>query len=78
LKKLEKLLPPRRKIDIPAGENVEEVSMMDFENTKGSSRSQEHGHGASYMRQAFGGGDDDDDDDEDGPGGAQRVDCNTH
>jgi hypothetical protein len=72
LKKLETILPPKPKIEIPAGEHVDEVSMIEYENTKGSSSS--HGAaGGGYGREAYANGSDD----EDGPGG-QRVECNTH
>lgn len=56
-------------MDIPSGEHVEEVSMIEYENTKGSS-----------SRGAFkdATGVDGDSDDEDGPAGGQRVECNTH
>ncbi len=60
---LEALLPPRPKVEIPTGDNVEEVSLMEFEQTRsgGSNR----GRGEIY---------DDDDDDEDG-GAGPRVQC---
>ena len=61
LQKLEKLLPKRPKVDIPMGDDVEEVDLVEFEDTRG-------GRG---RREAY---DDDDDDDEHGHGGP-RVQC---
>ena len=78
--KLEAILPPRAKVEIPQGDHVDEVSMVEYESTKGSSKSAAHAGGAggaSFFRDAFGGGADDDDDDDGVPGG-QRVECNTH
>lgn len=69
-------MPPKPKVTIPTGENVEEVSMMALENTRGSSnksRTRQAGAGFSEMM-----ADDDDDDGEEGGPGGQRVDCNTH
>ncbi|CAH1779345.1 unnamed protein product [Owenia fusiformis] len=60
LKKLEKLLPPRPKIEIPVGEDVEEVNLTDIDPTRG---------GASNSN-AY---DEDSDDDNDGQG--PRVQC---
>lgn len=79
LQKLETILPPRAKVEIPQGDHVDEVSMVDYETTKGSSKTSPHagGPGAGFFRDAFGGGADDDDDDDGVPGG-QRVECNTH
>ena len=70
-------------MDIPTGEHVDEVSMVEYESTRGSSKSG-HSHGGagagygaeSIFREAFGGGAGDDDDDETPHG--QRVECNTH
>lgn len=58
--KLEKLLPPRPKIEIPTGEDVEEVDLVEFD----ESRSQ------GARREAY-----DDDDDDDHPGHGPRVQC---
>jgi hypothetical protein len=72
-------LPKKLKVDIPQGEHVDEVSMVDFDQTRGSNaRSGGHSHGAeggagSFFREAYSNGSDD----EEGPGG-QRVECNTH
>lgn len=60
LQKLEKLLPPRPKIEIPTGEDVEEVDLVEFD----ESRSQ------GARREAY-----DDDDDDDHPGHGPRVQC---
>lgn len=70
IKKLETILPPRPKVEIPSGDHVEEVSMIEYEHTKGSSNA--HG-GARGSGEAYAS-----DDDEDGPHGGQRVECNTH
>jgi hypothetical protein len=70
--KLETLLPPKPKVEIPTGDHVDEVSMVDYESTKGSSKST-GGGGARGFREAYSGDDDDDDE----PAG-QRVECNTH
>jgi len=60
---LESLLPVRPKANVPTGEHVEEVNMIDFEpSTDASGRSR---RGEAY---------DEDDDGEDGPG-VQRVQC---
>ena len=77
LQKLEALLPPRPKVEIPTGDHVDEVSMVEYESTKGSSKSAATGGASSFFRDAFGAGADDDDDDDGVPGG-QRVECNTH
>lgn len=58
--KLEKLLPPRPKIEIPTGEDVEEVDLVEFD----ESRSQ------GARREAY-----DDDEDDDHPGHGPRVQC---
>jgi len=78
VQKLEKLLPAKPKTTIPTGDNVEEVSMVDFENTRGSSKSS---HKARAGPTSFGDmmmGDDDEDEDGDEGGAGQRVECNTH
>jgi hypothetical protein len=82
IKKLEVLLPPKPKVDIPTGENVEEVSMVEYSQTRGgnNARSSSHGHGHGHAAHSgfFGGsgvGGDDSDGEEGGP---QRVECNTH
>jgi len=60
---LESLLPPRPKSNIPTGEHVEEVNMIDYDpSTDPSGRSR---RGEAYHE---------DDDDDDGPG-VQRVQC---
>ena len=66
---MEKLLPAKPKVDIPSGEHVEEVSMMEYENTKGSTSK---GYGAGSSAEAYMEGSDDEE------GGQQRVECNTH
>ena len=72
-------MPPKPKVDIPVGEHVDEVSMVDFESTKGSSSSNHKGGNSRTFRHHFGGGDDDEEEDDDeGPSGGQRVECNTH
>lgn len=74
-KKLETILPPRPKVEIPTGEHVDEVSMIEYENTKGSSKSAEHSGPGGFFKDAYASGSED----EDGPGGpGQRVECNTH
>ena len=83
LQKLEAILPPKPKVEIPQGEHVDEVSMMEYESTKGSSGSRNPYGGAragpAGFFSAFGGaGADEDDDDEEGAAGGQRVECNTH
>ncbi|KAK3086550.1 hypothetical protein FSP39_020099 [Pinctada imbricata] len=60
LKKLEKLLPKRPKVDIPEGEDVEEVDLVEYDDTRG-------GRG---RREAY-----DEDDDEEGHGHGPRVQC---
>lgn len=72
--KLEKLLPPKPKVTIPTGENVDEVSMVEYESTRGSSKSRSKAGPTSFGDMMM-----DEDDDEDDEGGAgQRVECNTH
>ena len=73
-------MPPRAKVEIPQGDHVDEVSMVEYESTRGSSKTaaQAGGMGAGFFRDAFGGGGADDDDDDDGVPGGQRVECNTH
>jgi DnaJ family protein A protein 2 len=85
IKKLEKLLPPKSKVEIPTGEHVDEVSMVEYESTRGSKSShQGHSHGGSMagaeglFREAFGGGGHGDDDEDEGGAAGQRVECNTH
>ena len=58
------MLPPRQKVDIPKGENVEEVDMMDEELVRSSG-------GAGARAEAY----DADSDDEGGMPGGQRVQC---
>lgn len=62
LKKLEKLLPHRPKTVIPEGEHVEEVNLVDYEESRAS------GHGG--RSEAY-----HEDDDDDGMPGGQRVQC---
>lgn len=62
LQKLEKLLPERPKFEMPEGEHVEEVNLVDYEGTRSA---------GGNLREAY---HDDDDDDDDMPG-AQRVQC---
>lgn len=71
---LEKILPAKPKFILPTGDNVDEVSMVDYENTRGSSKSKSK-PGMSNFHEMM--EEDGDDDDEDGAGG-QRVDCKTH
>jgi DnaJ family protein A protein 2 len=61
LKLLERLLPPREKVAIPTGENVEEVNLHEVD--------ERNRPGASGRREAY-----DEDDEEDGMGGS-RVQC---
>ncbi|XP_060066217.1 dnaJ homolog subfamily A member 2-like [Ylistrum balloti] len=61
LQKLEKLLPPRPKVEIPTGEDVEEVSLVELDDTRGSGH---HGGNEAYNE---------DSDDEGGHG--PRVQC---
>ena len=82
IKKLEVLLPAKPKVDIPQGENVEEVSMVEYSQTRGgansnNARSSSHAHAghAGFFGGGGGGGGDDSDGEEGGP---QRVECNTH
>ena len=67
-------MPPKPKVEIPSGDHVDEVSMVDYDSTKGSSKSG-GASGARGFREAMYANEDDDDDD--GPAG-QRVECNTH
>jgi len=85
ISKLEKLLPPKAKFNKPTGDHVEEVSMIEYANTKGSSSGARGGRGGDPRRQmpagfaeAFGGGGDDEDEEEQGGGAGQRVECNSH
>ncbi|CAF1031060.1 unnamed protein product [Adineta steineri] len=55
LKQLETVLPKRTHVEIPTGEHVEEVSMIDFHTTK-SAHDSRHGQ----RREAYEGGDSDD------------------
>ena len=78
---MESILPAKPTVEIPKGETVEEVSMMDFENTKGSSSKARSSGGMGAAQGFFGGGADGDEDDEDEMGGAaggQQFACNTH
>lgn len=56
------MLPPRQKVDIPKGEHVEEVDMMDQDAVKSS---------GGARAEAY----DEDSDDEGGMPGGQRVQC---
>lgn len=71
---LEKILPAKPKFILPTGDNVDEVSMVDYENTRGSSKSKSK-PGMSNFHEMM--EEDGDDDDEDGAGG-QGVECKTH
>ena len=64
LQTLETLLPPRPRTEIPTGEDVEEVNLVDFDSTRG------FGGPSGSRSEAY-----DDDDDEDGPGGNPRMQC---
>ena len=81
LKKLEAILPTKPIIEIPKGDHVDEVSMVDYESTKGSSKSRSGAHAAGHGGPGgfFGGaeGDDDEDDEMGGAGGGQQFACNT-
>lgn len=61
LKKLEKLLPSRPDRDIPTGEDVEEVDLVEFDESRGGRR---HHRGDAYNE-----------DDEDDEGHGPRVQC---
>jgi len=74
IKKLETLLPPKPDVVIPNGEHVDEVSMVEYETTKGSSNHSGNPRGHSRFEQFA----TQDDDDEEEPSGGQRVECNTH
>ncbi|XP_045193961.1 dnaJ homolog subfamily A member 2-like [Mercenaria mercenaria] len=63
LKKLEKILPARPKFEMPEGEHVEEVNLMEYDDTRSS---------GGGRREAY---HDDDDEDDDGMPGGQRVQC---
>jgi len=78
IEKLEKLLPAKPKTTIPTGDNVEEVSMVDFENTRGSSKSSHKTRAGPTSFSDMMMGDDDDDEDGEEAGAGQRVECNTH
>jgi hypothetical protein len=74
---LEAVLPPKPTIEIPKGESVEEVSMVDFESTKGgSSKARSSGGGAQGFFGAE--GEEDDEDEMGGAAGGQQFACNTH
>jgi len=55
LKKLESILPKRPHVDIPKGEHVEEVHMIDFHTTKSA-----HNDRQGHRREAYDAGDSDD------------------
>ena len=59
---LEQVLPPRKQEDIPTGENVEEVTLSDYEPRRGEGARR----GEAY---------DEDDDDDDEMGGGHRMQC---
>ncbi len=75
IKKLEALLPPKPKVDIPQGEHVEEVSMVEYSQTRGANNNA-RGSGAGGGPGGAGFFRSDASDDEEG--GPQRVECNTH
>ncbi|CDO95491.1 unnamed protein product [Kluyveromyces dobzhanskii CBS 2104] len=64
LKKLEAVLPPRNIPKIPAGAEVEECVLSDYDSNKHGARAGANGRGQSY-----------DSDDEDGHQGAEGVQC---
>jgi len=63
VQQLESLLPARPKANVPTGDHVEEVNMIDFDAAADAS-------GRSRRGEAY----NEDDDDDDGPG-VQRVQC---
>lgn len=68
-------MPAKPKVDIPTGDDVDEVSMVEYESTRGSSKSRSKAGPTNFSEMMMG----DDDEDEDDEGGAgQRVECNTH
>ena len=72
IKKLEVLLPPKPKVDIPQGDHVEEVSMVEYSQTRGANNARASaggGGGSSFFKS------DASDEEEGGP---QSVQCNTH
>ena len=77
IKKLEVLLPAKPKVDIPQGEHVEEVSMVEYSQTRGANNSRQgsHQHAHAGAGPSFFGRSDDSDGEEGGP---QHVQCNTH
>ena len=56
---MEGILPPRPRVEIPTGEDVEEVNLVDFDSTRGFGSS-------SSRNEAYG-----EDDDEEGQGNPQ-------
>ncbi|RUS78151.1 hypothetical protein EGW08_014080 [Elysia chlorotica] len=64
LKMLEAVLPPRPHIEIPTGEDVEEVNLVEFDASRGGI-----GRGAGARSEAY------DEDDEDAHGGHPRMQC---
>ena len=61
LQDLESILPPRAEVDIPTGENVEEVDLVEFDSS--------HASGSRRGREAY------DEDDSDDEPGMRRVQC---
>ena len=62
-------MPQKPKLDIPTGEHVDEVSMVEYESTRGSSSKGAGGASNSFQYE---------EDDVEEPSGGQRVECNTH
>jgi len=83
LKKLEALLPPRRKFTLPNNKTVDEVEMITYDESSADSKNSRHtrsNRGNLYRTEMdYEYMDDDDDDDDDQYGaGAERVECATH
>lgn len=64
LRELESLLPPRPRVEIPTGEDVEEVNLVDFDSSRG------FGGPSSSRNEAYA-----EDDDDEGHGGNPRMKC---
>ena len=69
-------MPAKPKVEIPTGDHVDEVSMVEYESTRGSSNKSRSKAGPTSFQDMMMGDDEDDEDDEGGAG--QRVECNTH
>lgn len=71
MQKLESLLPPRPKVEVPKHGDLEEVTLSEFDE-----RRYERMGGGGGRREAYHDDDDDSDDEMGGhPGGAQHVQC---